>query len=244
MSDPARLGARAASGSGRRRVRADARRNREKILAVAEQVFAREGLEAPMDVIAKGAGVGAGTLYRHFPTRQDLLSEILEARLTDLTRRRQEIEAAAGSSGEALEQWLEAVGEWMRAYDGLPEPLRDAYVSGSSPLSPTCEEVVETTRGFLEAAQRDGMARADVDAATLYQAALASAWVAGAVEGAQRGAEDGGARGGVLVGRYDTAGEGRVAEGGQGSGSGRAAEGVAVQHRLVSLMRRGWQEAR
>ncbi|RJF41199.1 TetR/AcrR family transcriptional regulator [Actinomyces sp. 2119] len=244
MSDPARLGARAVSESARRRVRADARRNRERILVVAEQVFAREGLEAPMDVIAKGAGVGAGTLYRHFPTKQDLLSEILEARFTDLARRRQEIEAAAGSSGEALEQWLEAVGEWMRAYDGLPQPLRDAYVSGSSPLSPTCEEVIEMTRGFLEAAQREGVARADVDAATLYQAALASAWVAGAVEGAQRGAEDGAARGDGTVGRCDTAGPGQGAGGGVASGSGRAAEGAAAQQRLVSLMRRGWQEAR
>ena len=65
--------------------RADAQRNRARILEAAEVVFAAEGIEVPVDVIAEKAGVGVGTLYRHFPTKEKLCEAILLERLIDLT---------------------------------------------------------------------------------------------------------------------------------------------------------------
>lgn len=218
MSDPAVRDDAPRARNRRRVVRADARRNRDKIVEIAAQIFAREGLDVPMDAIARRAGVGAGTLYRHFPTRQDLLGQVLAQRTTDLTRRRREIEGAALEPGEALERWLDALGEWMRSYDGLPGPLREAYTSSSSPLAPTCEEVIEMTRGFLHPAQRAGVARAEVDADTLYQAVLAMAWVASAVDGGGDGADD-------------------VAD----DGAAERRSNEASRSGLVALVRRGWR---
>ncbi|HEX3332835.1 MAG TPA: TetR/AcrR family transcriptional regulator [Acidimicrobiales bacterium] len=73
------------SGAEERPLRADAVRNRARILDAAESVFANEGIEAPVDTIAEKAGVGVGTLYRHFPTKEKLCEAILLDRLRDLT---------------------------------------------------------------------------------------------------------------------------------------------------------------
>ena len=73
------------SGGEERLLRADALRNRARILEAAEVVFAAEGIEAPVDTIAEKAGVGVGTLYRHFPTKEKLCEAILLDRLMDLT---------------------------------------------------------------------------------------------------------------------------------------------------------------
>lgn len=170
-----------ASPADVRSTRTDARRNRAKILEIAERVFASEGLEASMDSLAKRAGVGPGTLYRHFPTRDALVAAVLEAYGPDL---QQEAAAIAGSgldAGAALDRWVGALGEWVRAYDGLPEPVRAALADGNSPLTATCQQLIDTTQEFLEAAQRDGYARPGIRGLDLYLGALAGAWAAGAI---------------------------------------------------------------
>ncbi|HEX4865705.1 MAG TPA: helix-turn-helix domain-containing protein, partial [Acidimicrobiales bacterium] len=73
--------------SGASGLRADARRNRELILAAADKAFAEEGLGVPVDEIARRAGVGAGTLYRHFPTKEALFEAVLVAHLDGITER-------------------------------------------------------------------------------------------------------------------------------------------------------------
>ncbi len=69
---------------GPKKMRADARRNHDKILEAAEEVFAREGVAVPIDLVAERAGVGIGTLYRHFPTKEALFEAIVAARLEEL----------------------------------------------------------------------------------------------------------------------------------------------------------------
>lgn len=162
-----------------RPTRTDARRNRAHILDVAEQVFASDGLEVSMDAIAKRAGVGAGTLYRHFPNRDALVAGVLEGRQPDLSAEAAAIEKESGDSGAALERWLDAVSRWMRAYEGLPEPLRTALGEQDSPLRLTCQEVIDTTGAFLEAAQGDGHARESLTGRNLYLATLSMAWALG-----------------------------------------------------------------
>ncbi|WP_309126100.1 helix-turn-helix domain-containing protein [Kocuria sp.] len=167
------------AGAGTRRPRTDARRNRTRILEVAEEFFAEAGITGSLDALAKRAGVGAGTLYRHFPNRDALLAALLQARNEDLEARHRAIREETDSAA-ALEQWLEALGEWVTAFDGLPDPLRAALSEESSPLAITCQGFITTTDEFLAAAQREGTARPWVRGRDLFLAALATAWVRGA----------------------------------------------------------------
>ncbi|VXB87483.1 TetR/AcrR family transcriptional regulator [Pseudoclavibacter sp. 8L] len=160
--------------------RADARRNRDHILDTAEQYFSEHGVTGSLDAIAKRAGIGAGTLYRHFPTREALLAALLTARDETLVARRDELGASAEDAAEALDGWLNAVTEWACAFDGLPEPLRVATTTELSPLALTCQGFITTTEEFLLAAQREGSARTDIRALDLFLAALAASWVRGA----------------------------------------------------------------
>ena len=163
-----------------RRPRTDAQRNRSHILAVAEQYFSEQGVAGSMDAIAKRAGVGAGTLYRHFPTRDALLAALLQARDQELEARRIAIQQEEADSTDALARWLDALGEWVTAFDGLPEPLRAALSEANSPLALTCQGFITTTERFLSAAQQDGGAQPWVRGRDLFLSALATGWVSGA----------------------------------------------------------------
>jgi AcrR family transcriptional regulator len=88
-----------------RKPRADAQRNRDRILEVAKQAFTRSGANASLDDIAKQAAVGPGTLYRHFPTREDLLQEVYRSELENLAAAEQKL-AQTMSPIEALRAWL------------------------------------------------------------------------------------------------------------------------------------------
>lgn len=94
-----------------RPLRADARRNREKIMASAAELFARLGTEAQMDQIAEHCGLGLGTLYRHFPTKEALLAAIISRRfegLTDLARTAEQIEDPGEAFETLLRRYLES----------------------------------------------------------------------------------------------------------------------------------------
>lgn len=160
--------------------RADARKNRAHILEVAAEVFAANGITGSMDAIAKRAGVGPGTLYRHFPTRESLLLELLQARDQELEARRQAIEEERGDPATALSNWLEALAVWVSAFDGLSDPLREALSEKASPLAITCQGFITTTDRLLEAAQRAGRARTGVRGRELFLGVLATAWVSSA----------------------------------------------------------------
>ena len=164
-----------------RKSRADAERNRLHILAVAEGFFAEHGVSGAMQDIAKRAGLGPGTLYRHFPTRESLLAALMQARFDELDARRAEIEAEHDDPFEALELWLTALGGYVTVFDGLPGPLREALRETTSPLAITCEWLVETTGQFLAAAQAAGSARPWVRDRDLVLTVLASAWVSDAL---------------------------------------------------------------
>jgi AcrR family transcriptional regulator len=163
-----------------RRPRADARRNQQHILEVAEQFFAEHGVGGSLEAIAREAGVGPGTLYRHFPNREALIDALLRARAEALAARRDQIRDEVTDTTEALAQWLDAMGEWATAFDGLPDPLREAVTQDASPLTLTCQGFVTDTDEFLTAAQRDGGARPDIRGRDLFLGVLAAIWVSGA----------------------------------------------------------------
>ena len=170
----------AGTASSARRPRTDAQRNRTHILEVAEEYFSTQGIAGSMDAIAKRAGVGPGTLYRHFPSRDALLAALLQARFDELHARREAIKREESDATEALARWLDALGEWVTVFDGLPEPLRAALSEEGSPLALTCQWYIEATDHFLRAAQHDGGAQPWVRGRDLFLSALATGWARGA----------------------------------------------------------------
>jgi AcrR family transcriptional regulator len=160
--------------------RSDARRNRQHILDIARHHFTEHGVTGSLDAIAKDAGVGAGTLYRHFPSREALLAALLSARDKEIGVRRDQIVSTIADAGDALDEWLNALIDWAGAFDGLPEPLRAAIGEEASPLTSTCQGYITVTDEFLTQAQDAGQARPDVRGRDLFLLALAVSWAQGA----------------------------------------------------------------
>lgn len=156
--------------------RADARRNRGLILDAAYTAFARNGVDASLDDIARAAGVGPGTLYRHFPTREHLLCEVLHERQAVLLAVRGEALSMAQAK-DALRTWMAALRDYLGAFNGLPRPFIDAFEAHASPLAVTCQTLVAITGEFLARAQSEGTARRSVTAPALFLSALGTAFV-------------------------------------------------------------------
>ncbi|WP_019143979.1 TetR/AcrR family transcriptional regulator [Aeromicrobium massiliense] len=166
--------------SGRaRRSRADFERNRSEIVTQAERHFAESGVGASLEAVARDAGVGSATLYRHFPTRDALLAEVLQRRTDTLEASKARIEQLDDPDA-ALEAWLAALEEYFGAFDGLSGPLRSALAQEHNPLTLTCIGFIHGTDHFLRAAQQHGSARQDVRGRDLFLAVLATSWVRGA----------------------------------------------------------------
>lgn len=142
-------------------LRADARRNREELLEVARQVIREQGVDASLRDIARRAGVGIATLYRHFPTRDDLIAAIVGDGIRRMQTHATEL-SATKPSGEALNEWLADVATRIGPYQGLPAAMLDALVSDGSPLSAPCAEIMNAGYELLSRAQADGVVRPDV----------------------------------------------------------------------------------
>ncbi|MEV6116816.1 helix-turn-helix domain-containing protein [Streptomyces sp. NPDC052109] len=146
-----------------RPMRADARRNYERLLQVAAEAFAEHGENASLDDIAKRAGVGSGTLYRHFPTRQDLLEAAYVDRIEAMAARADAI-AAVLPPGEALVEWLGEVCVGTIQVRGMKALLGSAVTDGGSVAGTACGTAVQdAARRLVEAAQREGSLRTDIE---------------------------------------------------------------------------------
>ncbi|WP_427007968.1 TetR/AcrR family transcriptional regulator [Pseudarthrobacter sp. H2] len=163
-----------------RKLRSDVLRNRASILDAARSHFLAFGIGASLDAIAKEAGVGAGTLYRHFPTREALLAGVLQARSEELTARSAEI-AQVPDPGDALQQWMRALEDYFSAFSGLPEPLMAAAREREpdNPLTVPCDRLIATTDEYLKSAQAAGRARTGLSGNYLFYAAVSIAWLKG-----------------------------------------------------------------
>ncbi|WP_333764268.1 TetR/AcrR family transcriptional regulator [Streptomyces sp. IBSBF 2390] len=145
-----------------RPMRADARRNYERLLEVAAEAFAEHGENASLDQIAKRAGVGSGTLYRHFPTRRALLEAAYVDRIEALGRRADEL-AAELPPGEALPAWLTELCAATTRLRGMKALLGAAVADGGAVAVTACGTAVQgaATR-LVGAAQEAGCLRADL----------------------------------------------------------------------------------
>jgi AcrR family transcriptional regulator len=144
-----------------RPMRADALRNRSRILETAEEIFAVEGIAVPIDVIAKGAGVGVGTLYRHFPTKEALIEAIVVHRLSNLAEAAKSY-ADADDPGEALFAYLHEFARQAAAKHDLFDALGSAGVDIKSRSSVNVDEVMACLDRLRQRAVEVGAIRADV----------------------------------------------------------------------------------
>jgi AcrR family transcriptional regulator len=141
--------------------RADAVRNRAKVLAAARETFAHEGLEAEVAAIAERAGVGVGTVYRHFPTKVALLTALTEDHFERLAQIGERALAERESAWDGVERMVWATAEYTANDHGMCEVLANKpKESGALPASQRLRDI--TTR-VVEEAKAEGTMRADAD---------------------------------------------------------------------------------
>jgi AcrR family transcriptional regulator len=161
-------------------LRADARRNRDELLDVARQVIREEGVDASLRDIARRAGVGIGTLYRHFPTREALLGAIIGEGVRRLGARAADL-SATREPGEALEEWLTDVARRIGPYRGLPGTMLELVwdlEAGDKDLRVTCGDMMDAGRRLLARAQADHAVRPDVTFDDVFTAVAAISGIA------------------------------------------------------------------
>lgn len=151
------------AATGDRPLRADARRNRDLLLASAMRMLSEDGLSTTLDAIAKDAGVGIGTLYRHFPTREALIEAVYRNELTAVC------DAAPAlldelAPAEATRAWMDRYIDFMIAKHGMADALRAVIASGGNPYAHSRDLLGSAIKLLLDAGAADGVFRKDVDA--------------------------------------------------------------------------------
>jgi AcrR family transcriptional regulator len=159
--------------TGGRRPRADAERNRERLLAAAVKAFAQSA-EVPLEEVARRARVGIGTLYRHFPTRAALIEAAYRHEVAQLCapvdRSSKPLAAEA-----ALQAWMERFIQYVAAKRGMIDALRSVVSADSDLYEHTRSQIVTTLRSLLDDAVASGAIRPDTDAEDVLRA-LQGVW--------------------------------------------------------------------
>ncbi len=146
-----------------RALRADATRNREQLLEVATRVFASSDAETSMRAIAREAGVGIGTLYRHFPTRESLVEAVYRDQVVRLTNGARQLLADLAPA-VAMRRWMDLVGEWVATKNGMLDTLPAVIESGAVGHARTRDELLNAISAILDAGRTAGDLRPDVTA--------------------------------------------------------------------------------
>jgi AcrR family transcriptional regulator len=154
-----------AAPTTRRPKRADAARNYDALIAAARDAFTRDDADASLEHIARQAGVGIGTLYRHFPTRKDLLAAVYEEEVQAICRSADDF--AGLPPWEALTGWLRRFTEYAVTKHALMDALM-SYVDREDPVFQSCRVAINTTGNTLvERAKASGDIRPDADFADI-----------------------------------------------------------------------------
>jgi AcrR family transcriptional regulator len=144
-----------------RPLRADARRNRDRLLDAAARAFTEHGADATLDAVAKDAGVGIGTLYRHFPTREALVEATYRHELDRLCDAADDLLAELPPD-EATRAWMDRFVDYMTAKRGMSETLRAIIASGGDPYAHSRDRMQAAIGALLKASAAAGTLRADV----------------------------------------------------------------------------------
>ncbi len=151
-----------------RPVRADARRNYERLLAAAAELFDEEGTNAALDDVARRAGIGNATLYRHFPTRQNLVEALLTERYDDLRTTAERL-LDDPDPQDALIAWLHSFIAHVTAYRGLAASVMDILNRPASKLTVSCQGMRTGAATLLARAQDAAAIRPDLTISELLR---------------------------------------------------------------------------
>jgi AcrR family transcriptional regulator len=161
-----------------RPLRADAKRNCDLLVAAADAEFTARGADASLEDIAKRAGVGIGTLYRNFPTRDDLIARVLFAGNQVIVNRAQEL-LDCEEPDEALAIWLRELVDHVTTYRGLIAAVAASFITETgTQLCTTCDTIANAGATLLERAQKAGKIRPDAEVREVILTAHSAAWIA------------------------------------------------------------------
>ena len=166
-------------------LRKDAARNREKVLAAAVGLFAERGTEGSLEEVAKRAGVGIGTLYRHFPTRDALVEAAYRNEVAQLRAAADELLAELPPDA-ALEAWMRRFVDYGTAKRGMRDALQSIAGGGADLFAETRGQVTDAVAVLLRAGAEAGTLRADVEPEDVLRA-MGAIWL---VAGGDDWAED------------------------------------------------------
>ncbi len=168
-------------------LRADARRNRERIVAAAKTLFATEGVECQMAEVARHAGVGNATVFRHFPTKRELIVAIVEARMAEMLTLADAAVARAQEDPEgALRLLVDGLAAAFVADHGLKQ-MADVHFDGAEALTAARDALLERLGVVVARCQAAGVVRPDVEAIDVVVLVHAVASAATGLEGARPG---------------------------------------------------------
>jgi AcrR family transcriptional regulator len=141
--------------------RADARRNRERLIAVARDAFASGDAAVSLETVASAAGVGVGTLYRHFPTREALVDAVYASELDEVTSCAPEL-LRLHPADVALRAWMDRYAAFVTTKRGMLDTLRSGWAAGTIATPDTRARITQVVARFLAAGDAQGVLRGDV----------------------------------------------------------------------------------
>ena len=144
-------------------MRADAQRNYDRIVEVARQVFRERGYDASLDDIAKLAGVGPGTLYRHFPKRENLLDAVMQSWVDRVQETVDKALTYEGSDRDLLLNWFEQYVALISQHKGGPAKITSAMGNPDSPIRTKCGVLADANDRVIERLRADGALRDGVE---------------------------------------------------------------------------------
>lgn len=154
-----------------RKPRADAVRNRDRVLEAAKIVFNAGGPEASLEAVAKRAGVGIGTLYRHFPTREDLFEAVYRREVEQLSELAEQLKNSKDPV-DALRRWLGSTVEFVATKKGMSAALALTFQSSSDLAAFSMDRLTKAVGSLLDRAVAAGQMRADISPEDLFRALI------------------------------------------------------------------------
>src|SRR5712664_736479 len=154
-----------------RKPRADAIRNRERVLEAAKAVFSAGGPEASLEAVARRAGVGIGTLYRHFPTREALVEAVYRREVQQLSELAEQLKSEADPV-DALRRWLRSNVEFVATKKGMSAALALAAQANSELMAFSYDRLTKAVGALLDRAVEAGEIRSDVGPEDLLRALI------------------------------------------------------------------------
>jgi AcrR family transcriptional regulator len=144
-------------------MRADAKRNYDRIVEVAREVFREQGYDASLDEVAKRAGVGPGTLYRHFPNRDALLDAIMQSWVERVNEAADKALTHEGSPRDLLVTWFEEYVRLISLHKGGPAKITSAMGDPNSPILTKCQVLVRASDRIVDRLREEGALKEGVE---------------------------------------------------------------------------------